>query len=115
MKVMLAFVLAGFMFAFQACDEKKGDGEGDGQDSTEQADSSASASDSDSDQADADSDASEVFHYVCAMACEGSGSNEEGKCPGCDMDLVENPDWLALNGGEEAPEGDGHNHEGHSH
>ena len=28
--------------------------------------------------------------YVCPMHCEGSGSEEPGKCPVCDMDYVEN-------------------------
>ena len=26
--------------------------------------------------------------YVCPMHCEGSGSEEEGKCPACGMDYV---------------------------
>ena len=26
--------------------------------------------------------------YVCPMHCEGSGSNEAGKCPACGMDYV---------------------------
>ncbi len=28
--------------------------------------------------------------YVCPMACEGSGSAEEGACPACGMDYVFN-------------------------
>ena len=27
--------------------------------------------------------------YICPMKCEGSGSDVPGKCPVCDMDLVE--------------------------
>ena len=28
--------------------------------------------------------------YVCPMHCEGSGSEEPGKCPACGMDYVKN-------------------------
>ena len=30
--------------------------------------------------------------YVCPMHCEGSGSDEPGQCPVCEMDYKENPD-----------------------
>ncbi len=30
--------------------------------------------------------------YVCPMHCIGSGSNEEGTCPVCNMDYVKNDD-----------------------
>lgn len=30
--------------------------------------------------------------YVCPMYCEGSGSDEAGKCPVCGMDYVKNED-----------------------
>ncbi|WP_375435272.1 heavy metal-binding domain-containing protein [uncultured Hymenobacter sp.] len=30
--------------------------------------------------------------YVCPMGCEGSASNEPGKCPVCAMTLERNPD-----------------------
>ena len=30
--------------------------------------------------------------YVCPMHCEGSGSEEAGKCPVCGMDYVANDD-----------------------
>lgn len=30
--------------------------------------------------------------YVCPMHCDGSGSDEEGKCPVCGMDYVLNED-----------------------
>jgi len=28
--------------------------------------------------------------YICPMHCEGSGSENEGKCPECGMDYIEN-------------------------
>lgn len=31
--------------------------------------------------------------YICPMECEGSASNEPGKCPVCAMDLVKNPNY----------------------
>ncbi|HEX8427928.1 heavy metal-binding domain-containing protein [Hymenobacter sp.] len=34
-----------------------------------------------------------VTAYVCPMGCEGSASNEPGKCPVCDMALERNPDY----------------------
>lgn len=44
--------------------------------------------------------------YICPMHCEGSGSDEAGKCPVCGMDYVENENHKA----------NGHdNHEGHNH
>lgn len=46
--------------------------------------------------------------YVCPMYCEGSGSDEAGKCPVCGMDYVKN----------ENHETDSHqndNHEVHKH
>ncbi len=45
--------------------------------------------------------------YTCPMHCEGSGSDEAGKCPVCGMDYVKNENHKA----------DGHqhdNHEGHN-
>ena len=30
--------------------------------------------------------------YICPMHCEGSGSDEAGKCPVCEMDYVKNED-----------------------
>ena len=38
--------------------------------------------------------------YVCPMHCEGSGSEEAGKCPVCGMDYVAN----------ESHQNDGHSH-----
>jgi hypothetical protein len=51
--------------------------------------------------------------YVCPMHCEGSGSEEMGKCPVCGMDYVKNEDAA-----EEQHEGhshDDHSHDGHTH
>lgn len=31
--------------------------------------------------------------YVCPMHCEGSGSDEPGRCPVCNMEYVPNPDF----------------------
>ncbi|RMG84627.1 MAG: hypothetical protein D6714_07505 [Bacteroidetes bacterium] len=41
--------------------------------------------------------------YVCPMHCEGSGSDQPGKCPVCGMDYVKN---------EKAANHD-HDHDGH--
>lgn len=38
--------------------------------------------------------------YICPMHCPGSGSEQPGKCPKCEMDYVANKD---------------HDHEGHDH
>ncbi|MBK8562043.1 MAG: hypothetical protein IPN76_01470 [Saprospiraceae bacterium] len=38
--------------------------------------------------------------YVCPMHCEGSGSDQPGKCPVCEMDYVALSEHL----------NDGHNH-----
>ncbi len=44
--------------------------------------------------------------YVCPMHCEGSGSDQAGKCPKCGMDYVAQADHAA----------DGHSHhENHQH
>ncbi|MBT8221251.1 MAG: hypothetical protein KJP00_15595 [Bacteroidia bacterium] len=49
--------------------------------------------------------------YVCPMHCKGSGSEEAGSCPVCNMDYVANADHKS----------DGHmhdeesNHDGHNH
>jgi hypothetical protein len=32
--------------------------------------------------------------YVCPMNCEGSASDQPGKCVVCGMDLVENPNYV---------------------
>ncbi len=37
-------------------------------------------------------DSTQQLAYVCPMRCEGSGSDQPGKCKVCDMDLVKNPD-----------------------
>ena len=41
--------------------------------------------------------------YICPMHCEGSGSDEPGKCPVCGMDYEKNEDHTS----------DGHNHDSH--
>lgn len=42
---------------------------------------------------DSDNDGPEYTSaYVCPMHCEGSGSDQPGKCPVCGMDYVANPD-----------------------
>lgn len=33
--------------------------------------------------------------YICPMHCEGSGSEETGKCPVCGMDYVKNENYKA--------------------
>jgi hypothetical protein len=33
--------------------------------------------------------------YICPMKCEGSASNQPGKCPVCEMELEKNPDYSA--------------------
>ena len=45
--------------------------------------------------------------YVCPMHCEGSGSEEPGKCSVCGMDMEKNED--------SAKSEEGHEHEGHDH
>ena len=42
-------------------------------------------------EAGAATDSTQALAYVCPMKCEGSGSNNPGKCKVCDMDLVKNP------------------------
>ena len=56
--------------------------------------------------------------YVCPMHCEGSGSEEPGKCPVCDMAYVENKDHKGHDHNGHDHKGhnhDGHDHEGHNH
>jgi hypothetical protein len=48
--------------------------------------------------------------YICPMHCEGSGSDEEGKCPECGMDYVVNEDYKSEEGDHEGHDHDGHNH-----
>jgi hypothetical protein len=45
--------------------------------------------------------------YICPMHCDGSGSEEMGKCPVCGMDYVKNEDAKE--------EHNGHSHDDHSH
>lgn len=46
--------------------------------------------------------------YICPMHCEGSGSDEVGKCPVCGMDYVKNENQKADGQKDD-------NHEGHNH
>ena len=46
--------------------------------------------------------------YVCPMHCEGSGSEEAGKCPVCGMDYVKNENHKPDEPAEV-------NHDGHNH
>ncbi len=41
-----------------------------------------------------------ISAYVCPMHCEGSGSDEMGKCPVCEMDYVKQDEHVK----------DGHTH-----
>lgn len=45
--------------------------------------------------------------YICPMHCEGSGSDQPGKCPVCGMDYVQNKDDHS---GHDHGDHDGHNH-----
>ncbi len=31
--------------------------------------------------------------YICPDHCKGSGSDKEGECPKCEMELMENPNY----------------------
>jgi predicted nucleic acid binding AN1-type Zn finger protein len=85
----------------------------------------AIACDSGSNSADAKSEKTEeagkeyTAAYVCPMHCEGSGSEEPGKCPVCGMDYVKNEEHKSdgHDHGEHKHDHDehGHSHEGHSH
>lgn len=46
--------------------------------------------------------------YICPMHCEGSGSDEAGKCPVCGMDYVKNENHKA--DGDQHDNDEGHNH-----
>lgn len=46
--------------------------------------------------------------YICTMHCEGSGSDQPGKCPKCGMEYQKNENYK--------PDGHDHSdHEGHNH
>ncbi len=67
--------------------------------------------------------------YVCPMHCEGSGSDEAGKCPVCGMDYVKNntyacpmhPEITGIKGdkcsncGMDLTPVSGDDHKGHNH
>ncbi len=40
--------------------------------------------------ASADVSATAMFHYICPNRCKGGGSQEQGKCPVCNTDLIHN-------------------------
>jgi hypothetical protein len=40
--------------------------------------------------ATADASAMAMFHYICPNRCKGGGSQEQGKCPVCNTDLIHN-------------------------
>jgi len=66
--------------------------------------------------ADADKQGSEYTSaYICPMHCEGSGSDEPGKCPECGMDYVKNEDMPADGHMHEDGHDHDHGHEGHNH
>lgn len=48
--------------------------------------------------------------YICPMHCEGSGSDQPGKCPVCGMDYVKNEDH-----GHHHNENNEEQHEDHMH
>jgi hypothetical protein len=51
--------------------------------------------------------------YICPMHCNGSGSAEVGKCPGCGMDYVINAD-KDKSGGEANDHDHDHDHNDHN-
>jgi hypothetical protein len=48
--------------------------------------------------------------YICPMHCEGSGSDQPGKCPECGMDYVKNEDHSEHHEGSHEEHHDGHMH-----
>lgn len=50
--------------------------------------------------------------YICPMHCEGSGSDQPGNCPTCEMAYVANNSTQNSHDGHNH---DGHNHDGHNH
>jgi hypothetical protein len=59
--------------------------------------------------------------YVCPMNCEGSGSDQPGKCPVCGMDLVLNRNYQESGTADSASvmpdtaSSENHNHDDHDH
>jgi hypothetical protein len=51
--------------------------------------------------------------FICPMHCEGSGSDEPGKCPVCKMNYVINEDLD--NVGTSGHDHDDHDHDEHDH
>ncbi len=52
--------------------------------------------------------------YICPMHCAGSGSEEPGVCPVCEMDYVLNENKVDSDS-HEGHDHDGEEHEGHNH
>ena len=53
--------------------------------------------------------------YVCPMHCEGSGSDQAGKCPVCAMDYVANAEHESDGHDHDQGEHNQSDHEGHTH
>lgn len=53
--------------------------------------------------------------YICPMHCEGSGSSNEGVCPVCGMDYVQNKEHQKDEHMHDGHMHDGHNHDGQNH
>ena len=53
--------------------------------------------------------------YICPMHCEGSGSENPGKCPVCKMDYVLNEDYKSSEDHDHDHGDHDHNHEGDDH
>lgn len=53
--------------------------------------------------------------YICPMYCTGSGSEEAGKCPVCNMDYVKNENQDADAGDHDGHDHGAEGHEGHNH
>lgn len=74
-KLLLIFALTGSGLLWQGCNSEK-----------------ISTGEQTSATVNAPADSTQLLAYVCPMRCEGSGSNQPGKCKVCDMDLVKNPE-----------------------
>lgn len=106
MNMIKLFVLAFALTAFTACG---GASQDEGGTSTEEAPSETEMmmEETETDEV-AETGKEYTSAYVCPMHCEGSGSDEPGKCPACNMDYVKNEK-------HEMHQHEGHDHEGHEH
>lgn len=115
--ILFAFLILGLGF-FAACG---GNTEGNTDNSTEQSGEMMKEKMNANDAAEMviDSTGKEYTSvYICPMYCKGSGSDQPGTCPVCDMDYVKNPKNMPAEAEMESHEGhdhDGHDHEGHNH